>query len=38
MVRSAPMTAMVNVAALPRGTYILAIRTLQGVATKKLLK
>ena len=32
------MTATVNVAALPRGTYILAIRTLQGVATKKLLK
>ena len=38
MVRSAPMTAMVNVAALPRGTYILAIRTLQGVVTKKLFK
>ena len=31
------MTATVNVAALPRGTYILAIRTLQGVATKRLL-
>ena len=31
------MTATVNVATLPRGTYILAIRTLQGVATKKLL-
>ena len=31
------MTATVNVAALPRGTYILAIRTLQGTATKKLL-
>ena len=25
-----------NVSALPRGTYIVAIRTLQGVATKKL--
>ena len=31
------MTATVNVAALPRGTYILAICTLQGVATKRLL-
>ena len=31
------MTATVNVAALPRGTYILAIRTPQGVATKRLL-
>ena len=31
------MTATVNVAALPRGTYILAIRTLQGVATKRLI-
>ena len=30
------MTATVNVAVLPRGTYILAIRTLQGTATKKL--
>ena len=30
------MTATVNVAALPSGTYILAIRTLQGVATKRL--
>ena len=32
------MTATVNISTLPRGTYILAIRTLQGVATKKLLK
>ena len=32
------MTAIVNISTLPRGTYILAIRTLQGVATKKLLK
>ena len=31
------ISAMVNVASLPRGTYILAIRTLQGTATKKLL-
>ena len=30
------MTATVNVAALPRGTYILAIHTLQGIATKRL--
>ena len=30
------MTATVNVSSLPRGTYILAIRTLQGVASKKL--
>jgi hypothetical protein len=27
---------MVKVSALPRGTYIMAIRTLQGVATKKM--
>ena len=32
------MTATVDVSSLPRGTYILDIRTLQGVATKKLLK
>ena len=32
------MTATVDVSSLPRGTYILAVRTLQGVATKKLLK
>ena len=31
------MTATVNVSALPRGTYILAICTLQGVATKRLI-
>ena len=31
------MTATVDVSSLPRGTYILAIRTLQGVATKRLL-
>ena len=31
------MTATVNVASLPRGTCLLAIRTLQGTATKKLL-
>jgi len=31
------LTTTVNVAALPRGTYILAIRTLQGTATKKLI-
>ena len=31
------MTATVNVSVLPRGTYILAIRTLQGVATKRLI-
>ena len=31
------MTAALNVSALPRGTYILAIRTLQGVATKRLI-
>ena len=30
------ISAMVKVSALPRGTYIMAIRTLQGVATKKL--
>ena len=30
------LTATVDVSALPRGTYILAIRTLQGVATKRL--
>lgn len=30
------MTATINVASLPRGTYILAVRTLQGVAAKKL--
>ena len=30
------MTATVDVSTLPRGTYILAIRTLQGVASKKL--
>ena len=31
------MTATVNISTLPRGTYILAIRTLQGVATKRLI-
>ena len=30
------ITAVVNVSALPHGTYIMAIRTQQGVATKKL--
>ena len=30
------LSAMMDVSALPRGTYIVAIRTLQGVATKKL--
>ena len=31
------ISAIVNVSTLPRGTYIMAIRTQQGVATKKLL-
>ena len=30
------LSATLDVSALPRGTYIVAIRTLQGVATKKL--
>jgi hypothetical protein len=30
------ISAVVKVGVLPRGTYIMAIRTLQGVATKKL--
>ena len=30
------LSATLDLSALPRGTYIVAIRTLQGVATKKL--
>jgi hypothetical protein len=30
------ISAMVKVGSLPRGTYIMAIKTQQGVATKKL--
>jgi hypothetical protein len=30
------LSATLDVSALPRGTYIVAIRTLQGIATKKL--
>ena len=34
--RAEGISAVVNVSALPKGTYIVAIRTQQGVATKKL--